>query len=689
MESQIIEICEAASTEGASASAIVGLLSSVKIKDLSSKSITTCLKLASSSDSPELLCLLKCHWPTWKNERDGKTVLHLVAEANATECIEALFDDPLPINASVLDGNGLCPAHLMADKSCSLEGFALILEKMANVDLMTKAHKTSLHLASLANRVENVEILLECGASVEVQDNQKMTPLHCAAVGGSGAVAKILCKAGSSIKVKDSTGATPFVLAIRQSSLEVAKELLKHGIGVNDPVTSNRDYPLHIATESRESSMLAMILKEGARIEARNKKGKTALAKLASNGGCVKLINTLLVHGAESRALDKNGKSALYCAVENENYKFITTIKDHLGDDNEFLKASLTSSESTALFAAVEEDDHHAIYSLLVPSDYDEDEDYELGGRNRPLLEWNSPQHGGRSALSQAMFDLKLTAAVNLIRLGADPCLHDRTGFTPLHYFMTNENFCDDLGTVMRCKPLANVNVTDSNLGCTPYSLGVLSAMKAKSLFFMLTAKLIDYNAQDKDGNTSLHFAAMLGRVDIVERLLTYPGVDPNVKNKDGCTPMHSVFSKNNQHLKKYISVFKNTLGLEDLAKRLEETSEAMRRATRQKFFGYTNADEANAKKRLAILKLLVKAGGDVMAKDNRQQTLLHLCAFGSHDNDVEAEFLMDQMPNGGRAVVKNAYDWCGYLPLHTAADSGNIGCATLFIARGAKIKVR
>ena len=44
-------------------------------------------------------------------------------------------------------------------------------------------------------------------------------------------------------------------------------------------------------------------------------------------------------------------------------------------------------------------------------------------------------------------------------------------------------------------------------------------------------------NAQDKYGNTPLHYAALAGNVEVVKQYVVLPDVDPTVRNNDGETP--------------------------------------------------------------------------------------------------------------------------------------------------------
>ncbi len=698
------------------ASAIQDIVKNFGGESLSDESLLTSLCLAATSDSPQLLLLLKRHLSGWKNKKDGRTVLHVLADANATECIEVVFEEELVTDASVQDHEGLSPAHLLVGKSNCLEGLAIILERMCDVNVVNKAKQTSLHVASLSNILENVELLLEHGASTNIQDNQGRTPLHCAAIGGCGAVAKTLCQSGASVQIKDSTGFTPFALAIRQGSAETVRELISHGgVDINKAVTANRDYPIHIAAEADNAKMLMLILEMGAKIDSKNKKGKTALFKLAVKDN-LEHVKILLKNGSDCKALDKNGKSMIHCAIESRNYQFIETIKDHLCDHEQLLEACLNSKKSSALFTAIESNDLNGIKVLLTPSKCMADQ----VKYNKPLLEWNSPVHGGRSALSQAVFSGNKRATTELLACQADPCQHDGTGFTPLHYLVLR---CEeDMGmliAMMEHKTM-DFNVTDTYLGCTPFALAAmelehktlvrcsdlrrdknnikLHCIKGVGLLSIdggLTASPSAItNVPDRDGNSPLHFASMLGHSWLVAWLISKGGANVNAKNKDGDTPLHIVFQKKKkyEYVQKYISHFRKTEGFQPLATRLEKQCQDVGRPIPDadlREIGFVNPTPVPMTKHLMTMGWLVNLGADAELRNNKQQTALHLAA-SSDDFDRDVPGILTKMgEDRGRALMNCAYDRHGYLPLHVAAKAGSMRCAAYLLDWGADIKKR
>ena len=57
-------------------------------------------------------------------------------------------------------------------------------------------------------------------------------------------------------------------------------------------------------------------------------------------------------------------------------------------------------------------------------------------------------------------------------------------------------------------------------------------------------ANKVAINAQDKTGNTPLHWAAKTGSVDCLNRLIRFKNLDVNARNKLGETALHQAASK-------------------------------------------------------------------------------------------------------------------------------------------------
>eukprot|EP00398_MALV-I-01_sp_L67-1_P000261 gene261-317_t len=55
---------------------------------------------------------------------------------------------------------------------------------------------------------------------------------------------------------------------------------------------------------------------------------------------------------------------------------------------------------------------------------------------------------------------------------------------------------------------------------------------------FLMRAKDLNVNLQDKHGHTVLHETAQVGNIDAVRKLLRHPNIKPNLQNENGATPL-------------------------------------------------------------------------------------------------------------------------------------------------------
>ena len=172
----------------------------------------------------------------------------------------------------------------------------------------------------------------------------------------------------------------------------------------------------------------------------------------------------------------------------------------------------------------------------------------------------------------------------------------------------------------------------------------------------MLTAGA-NVNARDERGITPLMYAAWVGSVDTMRRLLD-GGADPNLVNNSGSTAL--------------------MLSATDIAKvrLLKERAANVNLASMR---GRTALFLAAMSDRSAdIVRLLISAGADIHVVDGMKMTALHAAALG---NDTETVRLL---VDAGLDV--NARDFQGFTPLIFATSNGNLAVARLLLARGAEV---
>ena len=158
-----------------------------------------------------------------------------------------------------------------------------------------------LHKAVKDGDADRVRELLDAGADVNVRESSKdrlqYTPLHWAAYLGDREIAEILISRGADLDAEDPAYSTPLYLAAEEGYPKVVEFLISKGAEVNVKSSWSGYTPLHRAAwgpvalrkhigggtvweaELNENylEIVGMLLEKGAKVNARDNDGKTAL----------------------------------------------------------------------------------------------------------------------------------------------------------------------------------------------------------------------------------------------------------------------------------------------------------------------------------------------------------------------------------------------------------------------------
>lgn len=200
----------------------------------------------------------------------------------------------------------------------------------------SKKKNPLLHRASSQGDIKKVNTLLEKNGGV----NQKAgpydeTPLHIAAGQGHHEVVKALLLAEANVKAMDSFERTPIMLAAKNGHEQALQLLLEAFIAgeVQEDFTEERNDDnltkafsrvdltgktlLHFAAEGGSVQCVEMVLNTGmVDQEATDETGATPL-HLASARGHIRVVDLLMDRGARLNARDLKGRTPLYQSVYN------------------------------------------------------------------------------------------------------------------------------------------------------------------------------------------------------------------------------------------------------------------------------------------------------------------------------------------------------------------------------------
>jgi len=168
----------------------------------------------------------------------------------------------------------------------------------------------SLHAAAAAGNTEDVQRLLAAGTDPNAIDAEGNTALHLASFNGHLEVVMALLAAGANANALDAQGWTPIFKAAYNHEMDcgfapVAQALVDAGADVNHRIFYGLT-PLMLAAGGGEAAVCEVLLKAGAEVKAANEGGRTALA-MAKERFFVDVIN--LLHDAEGYVMETEGVS--------------------------------------------------------------------------------------------------------------------------------------------------------------------------------------------------------------------------------------------------------------------------------------------------------------------------------------------------------------------------------------------
>ncbi|KAF6361064.1 ankyrin repeat and SOCS box containing 18 [Rhinolophus ferrumequinum] len=179
---------------------------------------------------------------------------------------------------------------------------------------------TPLGIAAARGHTDCLHHLLSRGADPDASPGGR-GPLHEACLGGHTACAQLLLQHGAHPDLLSAEGLAPLHLCRTVASLGCAQALLKHGASVHRTGGTDRDTPLHVAAQRGLDEHTSLYLGRGARVDARNRRGETALSTACGAARrpdeyarCLRLCALLLQHGAAADARDEDERSPLHKA---------------------------------------------------------------------------------------------------------------------------------------------------------------------------------------------------------------------------------------------------------------------------------------------------------------------------------------------------------------------------------------
>ncbi len=219
------------------------------------------------------------------------------------DAVEASWPSRTAVEVAIEEGN--------------VQAVQTLIEAGVSLDAPLRYGRTPLSMVSKAraNRLELAEVLLAAGAAlVHRGESIDGSPLHAAVSAGDVALVEWLLKSGASPLARNSSGEDALFAAVLAESWnpEIGALLLKHGAKVNARSRDKNTVLLRAAQLGRDEA-LAFLLKAGASVDKVDEEGQTALMHAALR--CLlPTVNLLIDAGACIDASDKSGRTALMLA---------------------------------------------------------------------------------------------------------------------------------------------------------------------------------------------------------------------------------------------------------------------------------------------------------------------------------------------------------------------------------------
>lgn len=502
----------------------------------------TAIHLALTSRKPqETLGLLLGNGadPNGKNNF-GNTALHLVVTLNLpTELLSILIARSADPNSRNKLGNSPLMEAVRAKKK---EESRLLLQAGASLFATNNEDRSPLTEA-IFQGIETFRWLVG-PESVALRDDNGNTPLHVAVrVGDHPAVVSYLLASGAMINDRNKNGNTPLLLAIDRESVEICQLLLQSGADIytlnNDAVSalaalfqkklafvdqvitsdllektdSSQNTPLFHAVFSDSLPITDLLLKKGAKIQAKNLLGSTPLHE-AVRQGSLSLVEFLIKNGAKLGEIDNLGNTTLHNVVFGGSQEIGDLLLSSVDPAGGLILLNYRNKEGRSPL-------HEAVRRGEIRM-----AGYFLAKRASLLTQDNN----GRTPLFDAVMLDSLEMSELLIAGGAKVMVRDASGNTPLHMAVS--------GRAKGLNELLIANGADlfaeNRLGETPISMALGNGIEAARL--LLNKKNI--GTQNNQGNTPLHLAVLGAKDESVLAYLLGLGPDVNPRNKNGRTPL-------------------------------------------------------------------------------------------------------------------------------------------------------
>ncbi|MDR1411256.1 MAG: ankyrin repeat domain-containing protein [Spirochaetaceae bacterium] len=541
---------------GAGGDFLKAILSPASVQSTGKNGRTILHMAADAGDTENVRIILAAGAPVNKRDNSEKTALDLalshkdaskyaeagemiiLAGGTSTEPAYSYFAPAVRnYNYDIRSADGFTPLHY-ASQDGNIAIVTHLLNKNADTNAKNTAGTTALHEAARAGHTDVMKILISRGANANIQDAKGNSVLHIAIPQQVQREAVMLLLAsGANPNLRDEHGDSPLHIVITlNSSTDVMKALLEGGADVSIHNIAGKT-PLYLAVEKNRGVYFPLLIKYKSDIFAADNYGVTPFEKALKDK--MPALEAMLTEESVLQS-DSGGNTALHIAVkENADEKIIRHILDRRalinarnkeGDTSLHLAVRLNYRESGELLLSRGAD-------IFAPNGRSESPIYLSFYLPGGIREWmfNAATLETRDSLGNSVLHYvaqwRLDSHIPyLVQKGANPDAANATGETPL-FAAVKVDSPSTIRALIQSK--ASINWRDS-LGNSALHASV--RWNAVESARALCASGIDINTHALTGKTPLHDAVRLGILD-VEAILINAGADLEERDNEGNTP--------------------------------------------------------------------------------------------------------------------------------------------------------
>ncbi len=179
------------------------------------------------------------------------------------------------------------------------------------VDVNARAHDgaTALLWAAHWSDLATADLLIRAGANVNAANDLRITPLSLACTNGNASLVERLLKAGADPHITIATGETPLMTCASTGSADAVRMLIAKGADVNATEPSQHQTALMWAAAERHPDVVRALIEHRADLQARTRKGFSAL-HFAAREGDLESARLLLAAGVDVNIRSQSDSAA-------------------------------------------------------------------------------------------------------------------------------------------------------------------------------------------------------------------------------------------------------------------------------------------------------------------------------------------------------------------------------------------